>query len=265
MTTLGSRDVQVQLLSPRPTAPRPSVIPLSQRIIVTIDGPAGTGKSTVARELAKRLGLDFLDTGAMYRAATALAIDQNIDPSEHAALVSAVVDADLRFDWSSDPPSILAHFEPLDARIRRRDVTSSVSRVSAIPELRRHMVAKQRLIGQQHPRLVTEGRDQGSKVFPDAQVKIYLEARPEIRAQRRAAQLRAEGQRVDEAEILASLLDRDRQDSARTEGPLTCPVDAERVDTSDLTFSEVVERLESIVRAWAGVHPPVVRAPEAQP
>lgn len=225
---------------------------MGEGIIITIDGPAGTGKSTVARELARRLGLDFLDTGAMYRAATAIAIDRGLDPNDgadHAALVEAVASADLHFDWGADPPAILAWERPLGERIRGADVDALVSDVAAIAPIREHMVKKQRLIGRQHPRLVTEGRDQGSVVFPDAAVKFYLDARAEVRARRRAGQNRRGASEEEIRRVAGEIRRRDELDSTRPVGPLVCPDDAQRVDTSEMDFERVVAELERRVRA----------------
>lgn len=221
-------------------------------VIITIDGPAGTGKSSVARELARRLGLDFLDTGAMYRAAAAIALDRNIPIERPRELLAAVVDADLRFDWKTDPPTLLAYGQSVMRRIRDVDVTSVVSPVAGIPELRRLMVDRQRRIAAAHPRLVSEGRDQGSVVFPDADIKFYLDASPEIRAARRAAQLRRGGHPADEATLVRDIIERDRSDSSRADGPLVCPEGAERIDTSGLSFDEVVGTLERIARSRLG-------------
>lgn len=224
----------------------------SGRLIITIDGPAGTGKSSVARVLAKRMGLEFLDTGAMYRAAAAVALDAGISLGAPDEIVAKVASQDMRFDWTTDPPDLLCGGRSMMGRIREADVTRIVSPISAIPALRRDMVRKQRAIGAAHPRLVTEGRDQGSVVFPDADVKFYLDASAEVRAKRRFEQLIAAGAIRGEASELATLLKeivaRDLSDSTRRDGPLVCPDDAIRVDTSGLTFEQVVDTLEEHIR-----------------
>ncbi len=192
--------------------------------------------------------MDFLDTGAMYRAAAAIIIDRKIDHTDTPRVVEVVADADLHFDWAADPPTILAWLEPIDDRIRDADVNALVAQVATIGALREHLVAKQRLIARQHPRLVSEGRDQGSIVFPGANAKFYLDANPEVRARRRAVQIRAGGRDADERSILADILRRDTVDSTRDDGPLICPDDARRIDTSEMSFGEVVELLERLCR-----------------
>lgn len=239
---------------PRPGPPSPqnrhgTEYPSRDTIVITIDGPAGTGKSSVAQAVARRLGLDFLDTGAMYRAAAAIVIDRRIPFDDAARIVREVVEADIHFDWSCDPPRILAGGRPVDQRIRDEDVTAIVSQIAAIPELRRHMVAKQRLIASQHRRLVSEGRDQGTAAFPDAVVKFYLDAAPEVRAARRAEQLRAAGQPADLPALIRQIQARDQLDASRPVGPLRCPPDAIRVDTTRMSFDEVVDHLVMLVRA----------------
>lgn len=225
------------------------------RLIITIDGPAGTGKSSTSRQLARRLGLDFLDTGAMYRAAAAIVLDAGVDPNDHDAVVRAVERADLRVDWHRPDPAVIAGgVGPSPARefgdrLRAPDVTALVSPLAGIGGLRRVMVRMQQAIGQAHPRLVTEGRDQGSVVFPDAAVKFYLDAAPRVRAARRADELRAAGQQADEDRLLQQILARDDSDRSRHDGPLICPADAVVLDTSALTFGQVVDRLEAHVRA----------------
>lgn len=232
------------------------------RLIITIDGPAGTGKSTVARLLARRLGLEFLDTGAMYRAATALALDRGIDVHNDHAVADLVSEADLRFDWSADPPALHVFGDPITTRLRDPDVTENVSAVSELPGVRSVLVENQRRIGQRHPRLVTEGRDQGSVVFKDACVKFYLDAGARIRAQRRAQQLRQIGREADVDTIEVEIRERDRRDSTRAVGPLVCPEDAVVVDTSHLRQDQVVDELERLVRhhAPAAELPPLYRS-----
>ncbi|MGI9015289.1 MAG: (d)CMP kinase [Phycisphaerales bacterium] len=218
-------------------------------MIITIDGPAGTGKSTVAHALAQRLGLEFLDTGAMYRAAALLSIDADIDPGAGATLADALRERSMHFDWKSDPPALLLGDRDVTSRIRDRDVNERVSLVAREAEVRSVLVEWQRRIGSDHPRLVTEGRDQGSVAFPDASIKFYLDARPDVRAQRRGDQLEQAGRTVDRSEILREIIRRDAIDSTRADSPLTQPPDAIAIDTSDMTLEQVVDRLESEVRA----------------
>lgn len=221
---------------------------MPERLIITIDGPAGTGKSSVARALAARLGVKFLDTGAMYRAAAAIILDEGINLADHSAVVNAVERHDLHFDFDSDPPELLCSGRSIMQRIRDHDVTLIVSPVAGIRELRQDMVRKQRQIAIAQPRLVAEGRDQGSVVFPDADVKFYLDASAAVRARRRADQLRAAGRPSDERQLEREIIERDRSDSTRSDGPLVCPADASRVDTSNMSFEEVVNTLEAFVR-----------------
>lgn len=219
-----------------------------ERLIITIDGPAGTGKSSVARALAARLGVKFLDTGAMYRAAAAIVLDEGLPVDDHNAVVHAVERHDLHFDFDTDPPELLCSGQSVMSRIRDADVTKVVSPVAGIRELRQDMVRKQRQIAMAQPRLVAEGRDQGSVVFPDADVKFYLDASPAVRAKRRAEQIRATGKLADEVQLEREIVQRDKSDESRPEGPLVCPADAARIDTSSMSFDEVVNTLEAFVR-----------------
>jgi cytidylate kinase len=218
------------------------------RVIITIDGPAGTGKSTVAHMLANRLGLEFLDTGAMYRAAALIALDRHIEPDDGPALADAVQDAELHFDWTSDPPRLLVGEREVSRRIRDMDVSGVVSIVAAQSELRRVLVQQQRRIAQRHPRLVSEGRDQGSVVFPDASLRFYLDAEVSVRANRRAAQLAAAGKTVDQQRVVRDIEERDRLDASRSDGPLVRPQGAIDINTGSRTASQVVDEMETIAR-----------------
>ena len=193
-------------------------------MIITIDGPAGSGKSTLARQLAHLLGVDFLDTGAMYRGIAAKAIERGVDIVEEPYYVVELArNCPLRFDWTTDPPRLLVRDTDMTDRLRDRDVTSAVSDVAKLGGVRQVLVENQRRIGIEHPRLVTEGRDQGSIVFPKARIKFYLDAEPGVRAQRRADQLRDLGKRINLEEIRQNIIERDHKDSTREDGPLICP------------------------------------------
>ncbi len=225
--------------------------------IITLDGPAGSGKSSVARQLATRLGLEFLDTGAMYRGLAQACLHAGFDlatddPEARQRVTELAATIEMNFDWSTDPPALHVNGRDVTHRLRDADVTALVSDIAAMGEVRNHLVAAQQRIGREHPRLVTEGRDQGSVVFPNATLKFYLDATPQVRARRRAQQMRDAGQPADEGDILAGILDRDRKDSTRKDGPLICPADALRIDTSDITLDAVVDLLETHSRDKLG-------------
>jgi len=230
-------------------SPRTRVVRLDSALLVTIDGPAGTGKSSVALALSRRLRASFLDTGAMYRAAALVTIQQGIDPTNEAMVASAVDRADIGFDWDQDPPMVMAMGKPVGALIREPEVTRLVSPIATHALLRARMVERQRAVANLRPRLVTEGRDQGTAVFPDATVKIYLDAHPAVRAGRRAIQLANAGQAAELSLILRDILERDWRDEHRAADPLRPASDAVLVDTSLMTKEGVVDELDRIVRA----------------
>jgi len=220
----------------------------SRRFVVTIDGAAGTGKTSVAQLLAQRLGTDCLDSGAMYRAVAVLAIEEEINPSDGASLCEAIQKAGITFDWDKSPPPVMLGGKDISRRIRELDVSGVVSTIAKQPEVRNVLVEQQRKIRESHPLLVTEGRDQGSVVFPDAAVRFFLEAPVDIRTQRRVKQLKAGGSEVQSEEVQHDIEARDQLDSTRTDGPLTCPEGAIIIDTSILSREEVVDYMEYKVR-----------------
>jgi cytidylate kinase len=226
-------------------------------MVITIDGPAGTGKTSVAHQLAERLELDSLDTGAMYRAVALKTILKQVDPSDVDGIALAAREIELDFDWGSNPPALLMDGVPVGQRIREEDVDDRVSVVAGNPQVRGRMVRAQRSIASKHPRLVTEGRDQGSVVFPDAQFRFYLDASPEVRAHRRVLQSRRSGQPADYDEVLRSIRNRDRRDETRTDGPLKVPEGATTLDTSELSLENVVDRLVELVLATSPEFPGV--------
>ena len=208
-------------------------------LIVAVDGPSGTGKSTVSRAVAQRLELPHLDTGAFYRAATLVALRVGADLDDAGAIENAVVGR----SFSQSEGRMFVDGEDVSEPIRGELITTHVSRVSAYPKVRKFLVEVQRSwVAHQESRAVVEGRDIGSVVFPEATLKIYLDARPEIRARRRAL----EGGE-DVAAVEEDLERRDRLDSSRTASPLMVADDAVVIDTSEMTFDQVVDRIVSMV------------------
>lgn len=218
-------------------------------MIVAMDGPSGTGKSTVSRQLAIRLGAGYLDTGAMYRAATVFVLDNGIDPEESEAVAALAESIPLEIGTDPDTEVVLLGGVDVRTRIRESDVTAAVSAVSAVPALRAVLVGRQREAALEHDRIVVEGRDIGTVVFPDAEVKIFLTASPAVRAARRINQLGG-----DYEEILAAIEQRDYRDSNRPNSPLRQAEDAIAVDTSELTADQVIERLLAIVSQYGDAH-----------
>jgi cytidylate kinase len=222
-------------------------------MVITIDGPAGTGKSTVALTVAETLSFHFLDTGAMYRAIGLAAIRRQANLEDQRELTFIARHAKIEFDWSRHPPGVLLNGEPVGHLLRGSDATRAASYVAVVPAIREMLVQQQREIGKQLKDLVTEGRDQGSIVFPDAEFKYYLDATPQERARRRVAQLRQRGEIVDYTEILNQILARDHRDASRAVGPLAIPPDAEVVDTTQMSQQQVVQHIVSQVRARQAV------------
>lgn len=212
-------------------------------MVITIDGPAGTGKSSVAHAVAERLGYDFLDTGAMYRAIGLAALRREAKLDDPRELTFVARHARIEYDWSKHPPGVMLNDEPVGHLLRGAEATRAASYVAIVPAIREMLVKQQREIGRQRPDLVTEGRDQGTVVFPDAGLKFYLDASPAERARRRVHQLKARGEIVDYHEILNQIESRDQRDRSRSVGPLAAAKDAEVLDTTALTQDQVVDHI----------------------
>ncbi|WP_127784880.1 (d)CMP kinase [Rhodococcus sp. X156] len=213
-----------------------------------MDGPSGTGKSTVARRLATDLGAQYLDTGAMYRTATLQVLRAHVDLGDPDAIDAATTTLALRSGTDPAHPTVQLGDEDVSAEIRGAAVTQAVSAVSAVPALRVRLVALQREIVRQAPHgMVVEGRDIGTVVLPDADLKVYLTASAEDRAQRRAKQDAAEGRPSDYEAVLADVQRRDHLDSTRATSPLRPAEDAVTVDTSGHSIDEVLTRLRALV------------------
>lgn len=207
-------------------------------MIVTIDGPAGSGKSTAARMLAERLGFEFLDTGAMYRAVGLALARRGVDLAEPATVESALSAIHLEMPGGR----VLLNGEDVSAAIRTPEASQGASRVAVIPAVRRHLAAEQRRIAEGR-RMVCEGRDQGTFVFPNAECKFFLTADPRARAERRLREMLDRGDRATLEEVLRSQTERDKRDSQRDLAPMKPADDAIILDTTHLATEAVIERL----------------------
>ncbi|WP_068278387.1 (d)CMP kinase [Aldersonia kunmingensis] len=217
-----------------------------------MDGPSGTGKSSVSRMLATRIGAKYLDTGAMYRVATLQTLRAGVDLADPAAIADAVASLPLTIGTDPSAERIRLGDEDVSDEIRGAEVTRAVSAVSAVPAVRALLVALQRELTTDAGRIVVEGRDIGTVVFPDADVKIYLTASAAARAERRNAQNIREGRGDDYQGVLEDVERRDRLDSTRAASPLRQAEDAVVLDTSDLGITEVIDALDRIVTERTG-------------
>lgn len=225
---------------------------MSPSLVIAVDGPAGTGKSSVSRGLARSLGARYLDTGAMYRIVTLAVVRADVDLADTLAIESAAADVPLSVGYNPDEDRAYLDAEDVSAEIRGDAVTKAVSAVSAVPAVRARLVGLQRELATGPGSVVVEGRDIGTVVLPNADVKIFLTASAEERARRRNEQNIASGLDDDYEAVLADVKRRDHLDSTRAVSPLRAADDALVVDTSDMSETEVVAHLLELVAKHAG-------------
>lgn len=222
-----------------------------QKLTIAIDGPAGAGKSTIAARLARKLGYVNLESGAMYRALALKAIRNDISFDDEAALLALAKNSRIRLEPTREGNRVFLDDMDVSQRIREQDVTSAASRVSIHPAVREWMVERQRELGAGGG-VIMEGRDIGTKVFPHAEVKIFLDAKPDVRQQRRILQTAEKGAKAEAERIAAELRARDLRDRTRAASPLVPADDAVIIDSSHLSIDQVVDRVEEIVKAKLG-------------
>ena len=218
----------------------------ARKPIIAIDGPAGAGKSTLAAHLARKFGYLNLETGAMYRALALQAIESDLDFDDEPPLLALAAQTRIKLEPQLEGNRVLLNGSDVSRRIRDVDVTAAASRISVHPQLRVWMVDQQRALGQQGG-VVMEGRDIGTVVFPNAEVKIFLDAAPEVRGNRRYKQNVPAEVPITEAAVIAEMKDRDARDRNRTESPLRPAEDAVTIDSTQLTLPQVLARAEEIV------------------
>jgi cytidylate kinase len=222
------------------------------KLTIAIDGPAGSGKSTTARLVARKLGFFYLDTGAMYRAVALKAVRLGYEPTSEKAIGELAERTNLEFIRVDGRQRLIMDGEDVTDLIRTPDVTAAASQISSIPQVREVLVERQRELGREQS-VVAEGRDTGSVVFPDAQVKVYLIASPDIRAERRHQDMEEMGLESTTQEQLDHIIERDERDSTRKVSPLVKPEGAVEIDTTNLTIEEQVQKVVELANKVAAV------------
>ncbi len=225
----------------------PGALTAEKKLIVAIDGPSGAGKSSVTRSLAERLGYIHIDTGAMFRAVALMASRSCLDIADHAALAVLAASLNIEFDSLSGVCHVLVNGEDVTAEIRSPEISLLTSRVAAVPAVRDHLLLQQRKLGERGG-VVLEGRDIGTVVFPDADIKFYLTASAAERGRRRFAELAAKGAAVTLEQTITEVVQRDEQDKSRAAAPLRRADDAIEIDSTLLSPQEVIATMEELVR-----------------
>ena len=223
-------------------------VPMGKHLVIAVDGPVGSGKSTVARALATRLGFRYLDTGAMYRAVTLKALRNDVDMDDSEALTAAARSCDVELSGSGDAPRVLLDGEDVSEAIRSLDVTNNTYGPSQTPGVRSRMVELQRAMVESGP-LVAEGRDMGTVVFADSPAKFYLDASVDVRAGRRHRELAEKGEDISLEELKRQVVTRDERDSTREASPLRQADDAVTIDSSEMSIDEVVDAIAAILKS----------------
>jgi len=221
---------------------------LGGRVIIAIDGPSGSGKSTLGKALARRLGFLYVDSGAVYRAVGRKAIDQGLSLEDHEALERVAVEAAIKLIGDPDAQRVLLDGRDVTAEIRLPDASNASSVVATVPGVRRAVIEKLRAMARES-NVVMDGRDIGTKVFPDAKVKLFLDASVDVRARRRCDEERQRGREISFEDVRAEIEERDRRDRERAATPLVKADDAIEIDSSWLSVNDVVGRVLEIMKA----------------
>jgi cytidylate kinase len=220
--------------------------PVANAPVITVDGPGGSGKGTIAMKLAETLGWHFLDSGALYRLVAVAAIDRGIDAGDEAALGQLAENLDVNFGISGDGMVILLDGNYITGRLRSESVSAFASKAAAFPEVRKALAHRQRAF-RKAPGLVADGRDMGTVIFPDAVLKIFLTATAEARAERRYKQLKEKGESVNLTRLFQDIKRRDERDSTRAIAPLRPADDAHVIDSTELSIKEVLQKIQVLL------------------